>query len=111
MRAGKLCGLRVEDIDLIRRLVKIAQNVRHGKLQDPKSENAVQTFAISPRLCEHLRDFLAKWKPNETHLVFATRTGAPWDANLLVKRKLCPLLRSLGIEGGDCRAFVTGTRA
>src|SRR5277367_3713238 len=42
MRAGELCGLRVEDIDLNRGLVKIAQSAWHGKLQDPKSENAVR---------------------------------------------------------------------
>jgi integrase len=105
MRAGELCGLRVEDIDLNRGLVKIAQSAWHGKLQDPKSENAVRTFAISSRLREHLRNFLTKWKPNEEHLVFATRTGTPWDANLLVKRKLRPLLQSLGIKGGGLHGF------
>jgi integrase len=45
------------------------------------------------------------WKPNEEHLVFATRTGTPWDANLLMKRKLRPLLRSLGIQGGGIHGF------
>jgi integrase len=77
----------------------------HEKLQDPKSENAVRTIAISFRLCEHLRSFLAKWRPNAEHLVFATRNGTPWDANLLVKRKLLPLLRSLDIQGGGLHGF------
>jgi integrase len=105
MRAGDLCGLRVEDIDLTRGLVKIAQSAWHGKLQGPKSENAVRTFAISPRLREHLRSFLARWRPNAEHLVFATRNGTPWHANLLVKRKLRPLLCSLGLEGGGLHGF------
>jgi hypothetical protein len=34
----------------------------------------------------------------ERRLLFATRNGTPWDANLLLKRKLRPLLYSLGIE-------------
>jgi integrase len=38
-------------------------------------------------------------------LLFATRNGTPWDANLLVKRKLYPLLDSLGIERGGLHAF------
>jgi integrase len=38
-------------------------------------------------------------------LVFATRNGTPWDANLLVKRKLRPLLRSLNIQGGGLHGF------
>jgi integrase len=34
-----------------------------------------------------------------------TRNGTPWDANLLVKRKLYPLLDFLGIERGGLHAF------
>ncbi len=104
-RAGELCGLRVDDFELGRSLVKVSQSAWHGKLQDPKSENAVRTFAISSRLCEHLRSFLATWRPNAEHLVFATRNGTPWDANLLVKRKLRPLLRSLNIQVGGLHGF------
>ena len=44
-------------------------------------------------------------KPNEKGLLFATRNGTPWDANLLVKRKLYLLLDSLGIERGRLHAF------
>jgi integrase len=43
--------------------------------------------------------------PNERGLLFATRNGTPWDANLVVKRKLYPLLDSLGIERGTLLAF------
>ena len=38
-------------------------------------------------------------------MLFATRKGTPWDANLLIKRKLYPLLDSLGIERGGLHAF------
>lgn len=105
MRAGELCGVRVDDLDLNRSLVNVRQSVWHGKLQDPKSENAVRTFAISSRLREHLSVFMAGWRPNQERLVFATRNGTPWDANLLVKRKLRPLLRTLGIQGCGLHAF------
>jgi len=33
------------------------------------------------------------------------RNGTPWDANLVVKRKLYPLLDSLGIERGGLLTF------
>jgi integrase len=108
MRAGELCGLRTDDIDFNRGVVKISQSAWHGKLQDPKSENSVRTFAISTRLRDHLRYFLSNWRPNQNHLVFASRNGTPWDANLLVKRKLRPLLLSLGIEGGGLHGFRHG---
>jgi integrase len=105
MRAGELCGLRVNDFDLERGLVSVRQSVWRGKFQSPKSENAVRCFALSPRLLAHIADSLKRWKPNEKGLFFATRNGTPWDANLLVKRKLYPLLDSLGIERGGLHAF------
>ena len=105
MRAGELCGLRVSDFDLERGLVAVLQSVWRGKFQSPKSENAIRSFALSPRLLAHIADFLKRWQPNERVLLFATRTGTPWDANLLVKRKLYPLLDSLGIERGGLHAF------
>ena len=105
MRAGELCGLRVEDFDWERGLVSVRQSVWRGKFQSPKSENAVRSFALSHRLLAHVADCVRRWKPNERGLVFATRNGTPWDANLLVKRKLYPLLDSLGIERGGLHAF------
>ena len=48
---------------------------------------------------------MARWTPNERGLLFVTRNGTPWDANLVVKRKLYPLLDSLGIERGGLKAF------
>jgi integrase len=105
MRAGELCGLRVSDFDLVRGLVSVRQSVWRGKFQSPKSENAMRSFALSPRLLAHIVDFLKRWKPNERGLLFATRHGTPWDANLLVKRKLYPLLDSVGIERGGLHAF------
>jgi len=105
MRAGELCGLRACDFDLERGLVGVRQSVWRGKVQSPKTENAMRCFALSPRLQLHMSDFLKRWKPNEGGFLFATRNGTPWDANLLVKRKLYPLLDSLQIERGGLHAF------
>lgn len=105
MRAGELCGLRVDDLDLESSLVHVCQSAWRGKLQEPKTENAVRAFALSPQLVAHLKEHLRGWRPNEKRLLFTTRNGTPWDANLLVKRKLRPLLRSLGIDGGGLHAF------
>jgi hypothetical protein len=61
--------------------------------------------SLSHRLLAHIVEYLKRWKPNERGLLFATRNGTPWDANLVVKRKLYPLLDSLGIERGGLHAF------
>jgi integrase len=95
----------VGDIDVECGLLCVRQSVWRGRFQSPKSENAVRTFALSHRLLAHIVEYLKRWTPNERGLLFATRNGTPWDANLVVKRKLYPLLDSLGIERGGLHAF------
>jgi len=105
MRAGELCGLRVSDVDLDRNLISVQQSVWHGGIQSPKTENAVRAFALSSRLAMHIRSFLLNWRPNGRGLLFATRKETPWDANLIVKRKLHPVLEKLGIRRAGLHAF------
>ena len=105
MRAGELCGLRIEDLDLGQCCVNIRQSVWRGKVQTPKTANSIRRFAISPKLASHLRAYLSTWRPNLLNLVFATKNGTPWDQNLVVKRKLHPLLKSLGIRRCGLHAF------
>ena len=76
-----------------------------GKVQSTKSEHPDRCFALSTQLVHHLREYLKRWKPNEKGWLFATRNGTPRDQNLVVKRKLQPLLNSLGIERGGLHAF------
>jgi integrase len=96
MRAGELCALRSEDVQ--RGRVRIRQSVWRGKFGDPKTENAVRSFAISALLSARLQTL-------GDGLLIKTRDGTPWDAGLLVKRKLRPLLQSLDIPGGGLHAF------
>jgi integrase len=105
MRAGELCGLTVDDLDFGRQLLHVRQSAWHGKLQTPKTENSLRTFALSAELAEHLKGFLLQWRPNPARLLFSTRNGTPWDGNMLVKRKLHPLLDRLGIQRCGLHAF------
>jgi integrase len=105
MRAGELCAIRVEDLALESAIVHINQSAWRGQLLDPKTATGIRSFAISPRLVQHLRDYLRTWRPNANGLLFATRTGTPWDANLIVKRKLHPLLEQLHIARCGLHAF------
>jgi integrase len=105
MRAGELCGLRVDAFDLDRRMVFVKQSVWHGRIQDPKSDAAIRSMALSTQLVGQLRELLQTWRPNDLQLIFATSRGTPWDAGLVVRRKLRPLLRSLGIQEAGLHAF------
>jgi integrase len=68
-------------------------------------EKSIRQFAISPKLAFHLRAYLSTWRPNLLNLVFATKKGTPWDQNLVVKRRLHPLLESLKISRCGLHAF------
>ena len=105
LRAGELCGLRVCDLALQAGRLEVRQSVWRGRVQSPKTENAYRTLALSSDLVEHLGKFVLKLTPNERGLLFVTRNGTPWDANLLVRRQLRPLLSALGIAPGGLHAF------
>jgi integrase len=98
LRAGELCGLRADDIDLKRGILQVQQSAWRGKIGDPKNKESVRVVELSPQCVAHLETFLTSWRPNEQRLLFATKNGTPWDQNLLLKRKFRPLLRALGIE-------------
>lgn len=108
LRAGELCGITLDDLDLERRLLFVRQSAWRGKLGDPKTETSIRAVKLSAQACEQLSGFLKSWRPNERRLLFATRNGTPWDANLLLKRKFKPLLDTLGIrvpKGNGFHAF------
>lgn len=93
------------DLDFEAQQIHVRQSAWRGKLQEPKTQNATRTLALSPNLVEHLKRFMATWRPNHQRLIFASRNGTPWDQNLLVKRKLHPLLEKLGIARAGLHAF------
>ena len=108
LRAGELCGLTLDDVNLQRGILQVRQSAWRGKLGDPKNDESIRVVELSPQACAHLEGFLKTWRPNGKRLLFATRNGTPWDQNLLLKRQFRPLLRALGIEvprGNGFHAF------
>lgn len=111
LRAGELCGLRVEDLDLENPAVRVRQSVWRGRTQPPKSAAAYREAAISPELAGHLAGYVRSWRPNSKRLLFATRNGTPWHQDLVVKRHLRPLAEELKItlpKGNGLHAFRHG---
>lgn len=104
MRAGELCALSVDDVDFERGRIRIRRSVWRGKFGEPKTDNAVRSFAVSASLLDRLRSLAAE-RIQLNELLFRTRNGTPWDANLVVKRKLRPLLRSLEIPEAGLHSF------
>jgi integrase len=104
-RAGEICGLSVDSVDMERKTITVTQSAWYGQLQAPKSKSAVRTVPIPGILCDILRAYLREWKPNPSRLLFATRTGKPHSANKVVQRKLWPILNSLKIPRAGFHAF------
>jgi len=103
LRAGELCGLRWCDIGTDS--LQVRQTVWRGKTQTPKSRAAKRPVALSP----HLAAVLSMQRATDPgQLIFRTKKGTPWDANLLVKRKLRPLCEKLGIAPRGLHAFRHG---
>jgi integrase len=74
-------------------------------MQTPKSAAAGRGVALSPHLAARLsvlRD------ADSNQLVFRTKNGTPWNADLIVKRKLHPLCKKLGILPRGLHAFRHG---
>ena len=108
IRCGEACGLPARNLLLDTGAIKVDQKVWHGKIEAVKSKKGNRLCEISPQLAEHLRRYLRTWRSNRLGLLFATGNGTPWDADLVRKRKLYPLLEKLGIERCGFHAFRHG---
>lgn len=111
IRSGENCGLPVRNLLLDMPAIQIMQKVWRGKIQDVKSVKGRRLCEISPQLAEHLRGFLRTWRPNKLGLLFSTSNGTPWDADVVRKRKLYPLLEKLKIERCGFHAFRHGNES
>ncbi|HYL12066.1 MAG TPA: site-specific integrase [Terriglobales bacterium] len=108
-RGGELCALKLEDLNLDQRVLKIRRSVWKGELQTTKSKKGVRTFAISSQLCEHLKTYLLDhWRDNPEKLLFCTREGTPYDNRDIVDQVLHPILERLGIPRAGLHAFRHG---
>jgi integrase len=62
-------------------------------------------FSLSPQLTERLRSFVEHRKADQP--LFVTAKGRRLNPDNFVKRKLKPVLKALGLQGG-CHAFRHG---
>jgi integrase len=103
LRAGEIAGLRLGDVEPER--ISVSQSVWHGRVQAPKSDNALRTIAVSPQLGVLLLEQSERQKGKGHDFLFSSSTGSPWDASLFRRRKLKPLLRSLGVREAGFHGF------
>jgi len=103
LRSGELSALRLTDIAVDG--ISVSQSVWHGRIGEPKTSNAMRTVALSPQLALLIGEQSERQRQKGHSLLFTTKSGKPWDTNMLIKRKLYPLLDTLGIERKGLHAF------
>lgn len=108
IRRGELCGLDVGHVNLKTQIITIRRNrvlksvVKNTKARKPR------VFSISSELAEALRPLIEGREPNEP--LFLSPDGKRLHPENLVKRKLRPLLKKLGVyvKGTACHGFRHG---
>ena len=108
IRRGEVCGLDVGHVNLKTRTITIRRNrvlksvVKNTKARKPR------TFSISDELAEALRPLIEGRETSEP--LFLSPDGKRLDPENLVKRKLKPLLKKLGVyvKGTACHGFRHG---
>ena len=83
MRSGELTGLRCIEVDPFKKLVRVRQAVWRGEVQTPKTENAIRDIPIPIEIVDALREHIGS---REEGFVFVTKSGRPWNADLVLKR-------------------------
>jgi len=51
----------------------------HGKIDTPKTQNALRTLAVSPQLAKLLAEQIERQKSKEHQFLFSSSTATPWD--------------------------------
>jgi integrase len=103
LRAGELCALTLADVSTAS--VSVNQSVWNGKVDTPKTPNAIRRIAVSPHLATLLAGQVENQRAKGHDFLFSTSTGRPWDISLFRKRKMQPLLSSLEIQAAGLHAF------
>src|SRR5882762_9128402 len=98
LRIGEVLALRVSDVDLTRRIVRVRQSVDAATriVQAVKSNASSADVPMPSQLERRLRKHL-QTHDGTTDLLFVNKHGRPLSANKLREKVLHPLLVKLGI--------------
>ena len=97
IRRGEVCALDVGHVNLTECVIVVKRNRNGRHITDNKSRKP-RVFSISARLAQRLESFVIGRSPDEP--LFVTAEGKRLHPDNFVKRKLKPLLKELGLEGG-----------
>ena len=109
LRVGEVLALRVSDVDLARRIIRVRQTVDaatrtvQGVKSRASNADLPMPSHLEARLRKHLQSQNAK-----SDLLFSNRDRRPFSANKLREKQLHPLLKKLGIPRGGFHSMRHG---
>jgi integrase len=109
LRIGEVLALRVNDIDLTQKIVRVRQSVDAATrtVQAVKSTASSADVPMPSQLETRLRKHLQA-HDGKSDLLFVNRHGRPLSANKLRENALHPLLEKLGIPRGGFHSLRHG---
>lgn len=105
IRIGEALALTWDLVDIENEKISIRASVWCGKMQLPKTANAVRTIPISPKLANHLYEYRQNAQANPLGLLFPNTEGNPVRADWLLLKRFQPLLEKLNIPRAGFHAF------
>ena len=98
LRLGELLAMRWQNVDLEHGTMRVTEAVYEGHFDVPKTQRSRRSVPLSAMAIQ----ILTAHKPavaNPEALVFATRTGTPFDRHNLSTKQLKPTCKKLGLVG------------
>jgi len=100
LRVGELIVLQWGDVDLDRRRVQVRRRLYKGVVDAPKSRYGIRDVPLSPSLATGLAEYRAQTPyPENSDLVFPTRTGTEQAGSNLLRRIVKPAAVLAGVPG------------
>src|SRR5262249_27057198 len=102
LRIGELLALRVQDVDFLRREVRIVHQVDRDtrELVPPKTPRSKRTIPLPDvvpiALAEHIREF----RPSADGMIFHTKIGRPYHHDQINTKVFVPAALKAGLPEG-----------
>lgn len=103
LRQGEVFGLRVVDVDFLRRRLHVQQQVKivHSRLElDRPKGGKVRTVPLPDAVAEAIAEHLRRYPAGDDGLVFTTREHKPINRNHFNRYVWRPALATAGVEEG-----------
>jgi len=102
LRIGEALGLEIKHIADDCLTIRVRQSVWNGRVQFPKTSNAIRDVDLHPHLAAMLRKFIGV---RPARFLFQTKAGRPISPSNILNRNLHPILEGAGLDKRGFHSF------